>query len=196
VRQTLAALDRISARAQAEKNWLDSSTAEDVHQLLRTRSSKNSARLAGNYTRGEAATNWWQPIFGSSSLMRLRQSARIACADQWFPAASQGKSEGSHGWHDAHAAMPSRFCFAFLLAHAEAFSRDLTRLQTAAAGQMLARWARALWRLLLPIDRVTLAKNSGFSRITANSLDAVSDRDFALDYLFALRAWRRISRTI
>ena len=28
--------------------------------------------------------------------------------------------------------------------------------------------------------------NLGFSRITANSLDAVSDRDFALDYLFAL----------
>jgi len=36
------------------------------------------------------------------------------------------------------------------------------------------------------IDRTAIAKELGFSRITANSLDAVSDRDFALDYLFAL----------
>jgi argininosuccinate lyase len=36
------------------------------------------------------------------------------------------------------------------------------------------------------IDRNAIARELGFSRITANSLDAVSDRDFALDYLFAL----------
>jgi argininosuccinate lyase len=36
------------------------------------------------------------------------------------------------------------------------------------------------------IDREAVARELGFSRITANSLDAVSDRDFALDYLFAL----------
>src|SRR5258708_13172564 len=34
VRQTLAALDKISARAQTDKSWLDSSTAEDVHQFV------------------------------------------------------------------------------------------------------------------------------------------------------------------
>ena len=36
------------------------------------------------------------------------------------------------------------------------------------------------------IDRNAIAQDLGFSQITANSLDAVSDRDFALDYLFAL----------
>jgi len=36
------------------------------------------------------------------------------------------------------------------------------------------------------IDRDAIARELGFSRITANSIDAVSDRDFALDYLFAL----------
>jgi argininosuccinate lyase len=36
------------------------------------------------------------------------------------------------------------------------------------------------------IDRRAMARELGFSRITANSLDAVSDRDFALDGLFAL----------
>jgi len=38
------------------------------------------------------------------------------------------------------------------------------------------------------IDRTAIARDLGFSRITANSLDAVGDRDFALDYLFALTA--------
>jgi argininosuccinate lyase len=36
------------------------------------------------------------------------------------------------------------------------------------------------------INRESVARELGFSKITANSLDAVSDRDFALDYLFAL----------
>src|SRR5437762_13292139 len=35
-------------------------------------------------------------------------------------------------------------------------------------------------------DRDAIARELGYSRVTANSLDAVSDRDFALDYLFAL----------
>src|SRR6266852_4203307 len=36
------------------------------------------------------------------------------------------------------------------------------------------------------IDREAIARDIGFSRITANSIDAVGDRDFALDYFFAL----------
>jgi argininosuccinate lyase len=36
------------------------------------------------------------------------------------------------------------------------------------------------------IDRAALANELGFARATANSLDAVSDRDFALEYLFAI----------
>jgi argininosuccinate lyase len=36
------------------------------------------------------------------------------------------------------------------------------------------------------IDRAAIARELGFSKITANSLDAVGDRDFSLDYLFAL----------
>jgi argininosuccinate lyase len=36
------------------------------------------------------------------------------------------------------------------------------------------------------IDREALARELGFARPTANSLDAVSDRDFALEYLFSI----------
>jgi len=75
----------------------------------------------------------------------------------------------------------------FLLAHAEAFSRDLTRLQHAAeSADACPMGSGALAGNSFGIDRDAIARELGFSRITANSLDAVSDRDFALDYLFAL----------
>ena len=44
----------------------------------------------------------------------------------------------------------------------------------------------ALAGCAFPLDRKRSRSDLGFSRITANSLDAVSDRDFALEYLFAL----------
>jgi argininosuccinate lyase len=75
----------------------------------------------------------------------------------------------------------------FLLAHAEAFTRDLTRLQNAAAtADACPMGSGAIAGCSFAIDRNAIARELGFSRITANSLDAVSDRDFALDYLFAL----------
>ena len=37
-----------------------------------------------------------------------------------------------------------------------------------------------------PIDRAELARELGFSAPTLNSLDGVSDRDFAADFLYAL----------
>ena len=75
----------------------------------------------------------------------------------------------------------------FLLAHAEAFTRDLSRLQNAATGaDACPMGSGALAGCSFSVDREALARDLGFARMTANSLDAVSDRDFALDYLFAL----------
>jgi argininosuccinate lyase len=75
----------------------------------------------------------------------------------------------------------------FLLAHAEAFTRDVTRLNAAAASaDACPMGSGALAGNSFAIDRAAIARELGFSKIAANSLDAVSDRDFALDYLFAL----------
>ena len=75
----------------------------------------------------------------------------------------------------------------FFLAHAEAFFRDLDRL--GAARQMAdvcPLGAGALGGCAFPVDRAAMAKELGFARVSANSLDAVGDRDFALDFLYAL----------
>jgi argininosuccinate lyase len=57
--------------------------------------------------------------------------------------------------------------------------------RTAAVASTNARWARRRWPARLPIDRERRRPALGFDRPMANSLDAVSDRDFALEYLAA-----------
>jgi argininosuccinate lyase len=74
-----------------------------------------------------------------------------------------------------------------LLAYVEMFGRDVSRL--ADARKRLNEsplGAAALCGTSFPIDRHATAKALGFDRPTANSLDSVSDRDFALEYLSAL----------
>jgi argininosuccinate lyase len=75
----------------------------------------------------------------------------------------------------------------FLLAHAEAFFRDIVRLDAAEAmADACPMGSGALAGCALDVDRGAIARELGFARPTANSLDAASDRDFALDYLYAL----------
>ena len=72
-----------------------------------------------------------------------------------------------------------------LLAHAFALSRDVDRL--VAARQRLdvsPLGAGALAGSSLPLDPAATARDLGFAQSFANSLDAVSDRDFVADVLF------------
>nr|WP_298690275.1 argininosuccinate lyase [uncultured Dongia sp.] len=74
-----------------------------------------------------------------------------------------------------------------LLAYVEMLGRDLGRLSDARKRlNESPLGAAALAGTTFPIDRQMTAKALGFDRPAANSLDAVSDRDFALEYLAAL----------
>jgi argininosuccinate lyase len=74
-----------------------------------------------------------------------------------------------------------------LLAYVEMFGRDLGRLADARKRlNECPLGAAALAGTTFPIDRQMTAGALGFDRPAANSLDAVSDRDFALEYLAAL----------
>ena len=73
-----------------------------------------------------------------------------------------------------------------LLAYYEMLRRDVSRFIDAAARMNESPLgAAALAGTGFPLDRDATAKALGFDRPTANSLDSVSDRDFALDYLSA-----------
>jgi argininosuccinate lyase len=71
-----------------------------------------------------------------------------------------------------------------LLAYVEMFARDRARLADARTRlQESPLGAAALAGTSFPIDRYDTAAALGFDRPCANSLDAVSDRDFALEFL-------------
>jgi argininosuccinate lyase len=73
-----------------------------------------------------------------------------------------------------------------LLAHAWALERDVGRLRDAAARMdASALGAGALAGTTLPLDPQRYAAALGFSGVVPNSMDAVADRDFAVEFLAA-----------
>ena len=74
-----------------------------------------------------------------------------------------------------------------LLAYVEMLERDHGRLaDTAQRMDELPLGSGALAASTLVLDREAIARELGFSRVTQNSLDGVSDRDFALELLSSL----------
>ena len=74
----------------------------------------------------------------------------------------------------------------YLLAYFEMFARDWQRFDDAyRRTDVLPLGSGALAGSGFPFDRQAMADELGFSKLSANSIDAVSDRDFALDFLYA-----------
>jgi len=187
----VAALDEIELRAQSEPAWLDASKAEDVHHFaelaLVEKLGPLGAKLHTGRSRNEmVATEFRMYVKVAAREMRraLALLAR-AVADQAqrnFGVPMPGTTHMQH----AQPLLVSHW----LLAHGEVFLRDAERIAAAAArADACPLGSGALAGCAFPIDRKALARDLGFSRITANSLDAVGDRDFALEYLFALAAF-------
>ena len=73
-----------------------------------------------------------------------------------------------------------------LLAYVEMLQRDIERLQDCHDRcDVLPLGSGALAATTLPIDRRVVADQLGFDHVSANSLDAVSDRDFAVEIVAA-----------
>jgi len=70
-----------------------------------------------------------------------------------------------------------------LLAYEAMFARDTERIaQTRARANVLPLGAGALAGVTYPVDREMVARELGFEGVAANSMDAVSDRDFVVDF--------------
>jgi argininosuccinate lyase len=190
VKQTLAALDKISARAQNDPAWVDTfgATAEDVHHFVEKALVEELGPLGWKLHTGRSrnelvATDFRLFVIDAASETQRGLSALLNTLLQQAKANITVPMAGMTHMQHAQPILLSHF----LLAHAEAFARDITRLQHAAASaDACPMGSGALAGNSFGIDRQAIARELGFSKITANSLDAVSDRDFALDYLFAL----------
>ena len=188
VRDTVAALDRIAAELNADPSFLDGSAAEDVHHFVESALVHELGALGWKLHTGRSRNELVATDF-RLFVMDATASQQGALGEFLGTLLEQAKANlgvPMAGMTHMQHAQPILLSH-FLLAHAEAFSRDITRLAHAAASaDACPMGSGALAGNSFGIDRHAIARDLGFSRITANSVDAVSDRDFALDYLFAL----------
>lgn len=190
VQQTLAALDKIAARAESDSAWVDSfgADAEDVHHFVEKALVEDLGPLGWKLHTGRSrnelvATDF--RLFVMDSANEMEVAVRSLLGMLCIQAEAAGEMSMAGMTHMQHA-QPILLAH-FFLAHAEALLRDVRKLRLAAEGaNVCPMGSGALAGNSLGIDRHSVAKELGFTRVTANSLDAVSDRDFALDYLFAL----------
>jgi len=190
VKQTLSALDKIEERTKTDPKWVEEfgATAEDIHHFVEKALVEELGplgwKLHTGRSRNELVATDFRLFVGDSSRGMLHLLGQLLHA--FLSQAKANLGVPMAGMTHMQHAQPILLSH-FLLAHAEAFSRDIPRLQHAAASaDACPMGSGALAGNSFAVDRNAIARELGFSRITANSLDAVSDRDFALDYLFAL----------
>ena len=190
VKQTLAALDKIANRAKSDPSWVDSfgANTEDVHHFVEKVLVEELGPLGWKLHTGRSrneliATDF--RLFVIDAVSQLQKGLETLLSALLTQAKANLSVPMAGMTHMQHA-QPILLSH-FLLSHAEAFARDAARLEHAAASaDACPMGSGALAGNSFAIDRNSIARELGFSRITRNSLDAVSDRDFALDYLFAL----------
>ena len=190
LRQILAALDEITERVNSDPSWVQEFGAqvEDVHHFAEKAVVNALGPIGCKLYTGRSRNE----LVATEFRMFVTQSAKEVLTSL-FDLLRVFLEQAKNCIHIPMAGM-THMQFAqplllshFLLAHAEAFYRDCHRVQHAIeAADACPMGSGALAGCAFPIDRLAIARDLGFSRITANSIDAVSERDFALDYLFAL----------
>ena len=89
------------------------------------------------------------------------------------------------GFTHMQKAQPITLAF-HLMAYYEMFKRDLKRFEDAyEAADVMPLGSGALASTTFPLDREYVASELGFSGVTQNAMDTVSDRDYVLDFIYA-----------
>jgi argininosuccinate lyase len=179
-------LAQVLAHAQQDPRCLELD-AEDVHSFVETRLGEVVGELAGQ-----------------GHLGRSRNEQAVTALRLWIRGAIDGLAAGAarlvealaaQGTAGAEAVMPGYthiraaepITFGHLAAaHAWALVRDRERLGDARRRvNVLPLGSGALAGTALPLDREALARELGFEAVSENALDAVMDRDFAAEFVFA-----------
>jgi argininosuccinate lyase len=186
VDQILAALDTVEAEF-ASGSFVLLPADEDIHTAVERRCTELAPAAAKMHTGrsrndqiGTDIRLWLKRELGTiaAQLVDMQQvlfDRAVAAGDAYLP-----------GYTHFQRAQPVPLAH-HLLAHAWTFGRDITRILAARdASDVSVLGAGALAGSSLPLDPDTNAIELGFSRRFENSLDAVSDRDFIADAVYAL----------
>ena len=181
-----AGLDTVAAE-YAEQGVTDDLTLEDIHMATESRLAELIGPAAGRLhtarsRNDQVATDFrlWvrDAIDAVEAGLAALQAALVTRADEHADSVMPGFTH-------LQAAQPVTLGH-HLMAYYEMVRRDRSRFGDARARMNeCPLGAAALAGTGFPIDRTATATALGFDRPTANSLDSVSDRDFAIDYLQA-----------
>jgi argininosuccinate lyase len=186
--------DDIIAGLEAVRDEIDvdpaaafaSASDEDIHSFIERRLGERIGAVAGKLHTGRSRNDQ------VATDVRLWLRAQIAALDVLLAglirtAADRAEAELDvlmPGYTHLQPAQPVRWSH-WLLSHAWAWQRDRARL-----ADLLKRvdvsplGSGALAGCAFPVDRQILAAYLGFTEISPNSMDAVSDRDFVAEFLF------------
>ncbi|KAJ8610172.1 hypothetical protein CTAYLR_008728 [Chrysophaeum taylorii] len=179
--------------AQVRREWADGrftlvASDEDIHTANERRlgeivGSDVAGRLhTGRSRNDQVATDLRLWFRGEVFILR---GALLDLVDAARAGAVEAVDAAMPGYTHLQRAQPIRWSH-WQLSHAWAWTRDLERLDALfdrSDACPLGSGALAGHPFFGPEDRFRLAEDLGFSRITENSLDAVSDRDFCVDFV-------------
>jgi len=177
-----AGLKDILADIEAGKLTFDNDV-EDVHMAvegeLTRRIGQAGKRLHTGRSRNDQVAVDVR-LYLKSEIAEIRDMV-LALIEELVSIAEENEETVMPAYTHLQRAQPTTFAH-YMLAYANMLRRDVTRLE-----DCLERMdecplgSGALTATTYPIDREATAKALGFARITQNSLDGVSDRDFVIE---------------
>ncbi|CAN5374348.1 argininosuccinate lyase [soil metagenome] len=178
-------LSSMLKEAEADPRYLDSSDAEDVHSFIEGKlialiGDAGRKLHTGRSRNDQVATAFrlWlrDEIDLIDGFIYGLQSSLVAVAERYRDAVLPGYTHLQR----AQPVLWAHWCLAYF----EMFRRDRERLADARKRvNILPLGSAALAGTSFPIDREAVARELGFDSVTANSLDGVSDRDFAVEFI-------------
>src|SRR5213080_3797736 len=180
--------DQITEQAAMSPEFLDDDEAEDVHhfvekQLVVMIGDVGYKLHTGRSRNEQIATDLRLYVRANIDII---QELLLDFANALVEQAEKAGDAAMPAYTHMQAAEPVLVAH-WLLAYLEMFLRDAARLEDCRArANVCPLGSGAVAGTPLPLDRVAMARELGFSAPTANSIDATSDRDFAIEFVQSL----------
>jgi len=185
--QIRSALNQILELGRSKANYFDEAKSEDVHSFVEYRlvemiGDTGRKLHTGRSRNDQVATDlrlWLRDeIDGIAGSLRQTQKALLDLAEA-------NREAVLPGYTHLQRAQPILFAH-WCLAYFEMLARDRQRIaEVRQRVNVLPLGSAALAGTSYPIDREAIARALGFEGIARNSLDAVSDRDFVIEFAAA-----------
>ena len=160
---------------------------EDIHMNIEAALAERLGPVAGKLHTGRSRNDQVAldlRLFVRAAIGELRRDV-LAFAAVLIDQAQRHRHTVLPGYTHLQRAQPVSLAH-HLLAYVEMARRDLGRLADADRRTAVSPLgAGALAGTTFPLDRAAVARELGFAAISRNSLDAVADRDFAVEFLAA-----------